>query len=455
MITLNNKQHFELNENIRTLTYNIDKKSNKQEEYALQQKKIKALDAILATDLINDKTVSAVLITLDDRSEDDSLRKHGVITIHSMLEKANLPEQKDCIMRLLMTRIFGRYYDETVIGHKELFRTLVGTIERNIDDMDHLFVWLMQEVNKVQEINYNSTRLPYQVAKFFETEHQKDNLRSKAIFQNISNERHLLTLYDNATPLNTLQSTLELLGERALKNIDFDLISAHLSPVINMKHKSATEVVALSLSNIEKWVKEFPNTVERINSQRTAIHNWYHNPDEHTLNDTTLKQLGMNTIFVPELVAALTKQRKTLCDTAQLFRVLGYFNNIRKWNNDCEYIRSISNFILDAKHENPKSNFPYFAAIDFLKKQLTGLDIYQPPSQEVENETQEERYRRRLLINRNLKADAIIKQTLLALSQNANLSNEVRSKAWSVIISSMPPDLLEILHDIPKCKCTR
>ncbi len=423
-----------LNDHIRGLTYDRGTES-----------KIASLDYIVDTAIINDRTVSAVMIALDDRSNDETLRKHGIISIQKMLENTRHPEEKDCIMRHLMTRIFGRYFDETVIGHKDLFETVVKTISNNIDDMDHLFVHLMYNVKKVQEINYNSYDLPKQVAKFFERNHQKDNLRSKQVFSRIANERHLETLFNLDTPRNTLETTLDLLGDRSLAKIDFNLVAAHLSPVLNSRQSDAKKAVKMALNNIQRWANEFPSKIEEVSQQRVSLHNWFHAPDEHNIDDLTMKQLGMNTLFVPELVSILTepKKRNTLADPAQLFELLKYFNNIRS----NRYMERICTFISSERHAAKPEAFPYLAAIDFLDSHYTGLDVYQPSSEPNKQESQEERYRRRLLIDGNLRADQLIKKTLLQLTLNEQLPDQIRAKAWSVIIEKMPADLYKLLNE--------
>jgi len=419
-----------LNDHIRRLTYDVS-----------LDLKIESLDKIYETNIIDDKTVRAVLMSLNDKSEDDRLRTHGVRLINEMLKKSDLPEEKDCIMRHLMTRIFGQYYDQTVIAHRDLFGKLVSTLESNIYEMDHLFSWLMQEVTKVQEINFN-TKLPAQVAEFFETDHNYDSLRSKAVFKEISNERHLVTLYNNQVPISTLHATLEVLGKRKINEINFELIGAHLSPIVNLNHKGAKEVVHMALGNIEAWAKNFPKSFDDLNAQTVSIHKWHKKKDKKAVDDITWKQIGMNNIFMPELVSALVNPGKNVCDTARLFDVLKYFNGIRSWRKDYSHLRKITAFILEARNEKEETNFPFSSAIQFLKSHLTGLDLYKPTK---EDESKTDRFRKGLLSKLNLDADNIIKQTLLQISQNTNLKDSVRSEAWGVIISSFPADLLELL----------
>jgi hypothetical protein len=431
-----NTSDLNLSDHLLRLTYNIDAAN-----------KISSLDYILGTNVINDRTVSGVLLTLNDRAEDDTLRKHGVTIILKMLEQAQQPEEKDCIMRHLMVRIFENYHDDFSVAHRDLFLALKRTIMNNIDEMDYLFVELMNNVNKVQKVNFAGDQLPHQIARFFEGNHQRDNLRSKRAFDQFSNHRHLSILFNDGTPLNTLEQTLEVLGERSFLNIDFDLMVAHLYPITNRKHPNAQRAVDQAITNISKWCSQFPKDRDSMKAQRIKIHNWFNYPNDHSIDELTRKQIGLNKILVPVLVEMLTepKRQKTLCRPSQLFEILQNFNNLRK-GDPVEPIKPICSFIDEAKKWKGQ-DFPYLAAIRFLESQLTGLDEYQPSQNSQTEQTQEERFRLRLFTKVNLDADVIIKETLLRIVRNEHLSDQVRTSAWSVFISAVPADLFETTND--------
>ncbi len=403
---------------------------------ASPQEKISALRDLQHIDPVDDLIVTAVTLALDDPEE--SVRAQGIDTLGQMLAQTNKSIEKNCIMRHIMQRLFGRFYSKT--EYERLFKVLEKAIEGQAAEIPHLLVWLMQEVESIQDITF-SDDLPDKITAFYERIFSKSesHTRSREIITEIFENRYLNALLAETTPTATLKSILKMLGKRKLADISLNLIVGHISPILRSRN---AQVICAALSNLQKWASEFPCGVESINQLWAAVENWRRDPEHYTLTDNLLKQLAMNAILVKPLIDSLLQQKKSKRTKElrgqiiiTLLNTLTHFYGVRYWMSD------VCDFILKMKGVPPRETFE--CAISFLSHHLTGLDPYEPPKEP----TKEAQFKARLLRERNLKPDKIIRNTLKELAFRQDLSKEVRNKAWHVLIVSMPPDLIHTLNE--------
>ena len=405
-----------------------------------EAEKLEALNEIEEGAFSSDRIIHGLLSAMEDESIQVRNRSVKVLT-RMLLEHSENPEEQDRIMRHIMRRIFGRIHDTKKSGHLELFRVLRNAVTDELGEQtDNLFVWIMQEAERVQKVNYRGDDLPGHIANFFDSTFQEGTSKSKTIFTEIAESQFFHTLTDHTTPNNYLKSVIRQLGKKSLSEIPFNLIIAHIAPVLNKVYK-AKLIVSLALENLEKWVKEFPRSMEAISNQRFTLLSW--KPEATVLPELLMKQMGMNVLLVEPLIQILIEEKTSLANKGQIFRILKFMQNIRRKSN----IERISKYTLQIRRSEAEA-FPYLEAIDMFTEHLTGLDAHQSNKEDLKEHLTDplSYFKSRILIREHLEADEIIQNTLLCLGSEKRFLPEVNAHAWEAFIRAQSPNLLSKVY---------